>query len=46
MLRYWPWWLSFLLLLIAVGWFWFLSLDLKFSRIDKETKPAPVEIKK
>ncbi len=46
MLRYWPWWLSFFLLLTAVGWFWFLSLDLKFSRVEVEPKPAPAEIKK
>lgn len=46
MFRYWPWWLSFVLLLIAVGWFWFLSLDLKFTRVETDGKPPAAEIKK
>lgn len=41
-MRSWVIWLSFLLLAVTVGWFWLLSRDLRFSRVDQaEIKAAP-----
>ena len=34
-------WFSLLLLAVTIGWFWLLSHDLRFSRVDQtEVKPA------
>ncbi len=41
-MRSWIVWLSLLLLAVTVGWFWLLSHDLRFSRVDPaEGKPPP-----
>ena len=41
-MRSWVIWLSLLLLAVTVGWFWLLSHDLRFSRVDQaEVKSAP-----
>ena len=41
-MRSWVIWLSLLLLAVTVGWFWLLSHDLHFSRVDlAEPKTAP-----
>jgi hypothetical protein len=40
MLRTWPWWFTFLLLSITLGFFWLLSHDVSFARADAD-KPAP-----
>lgn len=34
MFRTWPWWLTFLLIAASLGWFWLLSHDLSFSRVE------------
>lgn len=34
MFRTWPWWLTFLLIAASLGWFWLLSQDLSFSRVE------------
>lgn len=44
MLRSWPWWLTFLLLSITLGYFWLLSHDTSFARVDAE-KAVPVKNK-
>jgi len=40
-MRSWIIWVSFLLLAVTIGWFWLLSHDLRFSRVDQAgVKPA------
>jgi len=40
-MRSWVIWFSLLLLAVTIGWFWLLSHDLRFSRVDQtEVKPA------
>jgi hypothetical protein len=41
-MRPWVIWLSLVLLAVSIGWFWLLSHDLRFSRLDQvEVKGAP-----
>jgi hypothetical protein len=37
-MRRWPLWISLLLLALTLGWYWLLSNDLTFTRLD-EGKP-------
>ncbi|MCE9519507.1 MAG: hypothetical protein K8R87_08145 [Verrucomicrobia bacterium] len=40
-MRSWVIWLSLFLIAITIGWFWLLSHDLRFSRVEpSEIKPA------
>lgn len=40
-MRSWIIWVSFLLLAVTIGWFWLLSHDLHFSRVDQaDVKPV------
>lgn len=43
-MRSWLVWLSFLMLVVSLGWFWLLSRDLVITRVESEVKP-PVEVK-
>ena len=42
MFRTWPWWITFFLLAITLGYFWLLSRDLAFARTDAE-KPVSTQ---
>ncbi|HSJ03368.1 MAG: hypothetical protein ACAI34_20605 [Verrucomicrobium sp.] len=46
MLRAWPWWISLILTAVSLGWFWMLSLDLRFVRVEPDTRAAAAEVKK
>jgi hypothetical protein len=42
MFRTWPWWVSLLLIALSLGWFWLLSQNLSFTRVEPE-KPPPAK---
>ncbi len=44
-MRAWLIWISFLLLVVSLGWFWLLSHDLVITRVEQDVKPA-AEVKK
>lgn len=46
MFRAWPWWISLILIAVSLGWFWLLSLDLRFVRMEPDVRPATAEAKK
>ena len=41
MFRTWTWWLTLLTLILTLGYFWLLSHDVTFTRVESGTK-APV----
>ncbi len=43
-MRAWLIWISFLLLVVSLGWFWLLSQGLVITRVESEIKPS-VEVK-
>ncbi|MEZ0275364.1 MAG: hypothetical protein ACAH88_10705 [Roseimicrobium sp.] len=43
MLRSWFLWLSLILAAASIGWFWLLTQDLRFSRIEQEPPPAAAD---
>lgn len=43
-MRSWLIWLSFLMLVVSLGWFWQLSHDLVIIRMESDVKPS-VEMK-
>ena len=43
MFRSWFLWLSLLLIAASVGWFWWLTQDLRFSRIEPEPPAATAD---
>ena len=44
-MRSWVVWISLLLLVATVGWFWLLSHDLKFTRTDQPEAKGAAEQK-
>ena len=44
-MRSWVIWLSFLLLAATLGWFWLLSHELRFTRVEPDAKPPVAEQK-
>lgn len=45
MFRTWPWWITFLLIAASLGWFWLLSHDLAFTRVEQGKAPAASQAK-
>jgi hypothetical protein len=45
-MRRWPLWISLLLLALSLGWFWLLSNDLTFTRLDEGKPDKKAETKK
>ncbi|RBP46560.1 hypothetical protein DES53_102951 [Roseimicrobium gellanilyticum] len=43
MFRSWFLWLTLMLAAASVGWFWLLTQDLRFSRIEPEPPAASVD---
>lgn len=43
MLRSWFFWLTLILAVISLGWFWLLSHELTFSRIEPEASSSAGE---
>jgi hypothetical protein len=43
MFRTWPWWITLLLLALSLGWFWLLSENLSFTRVEPEKAPATAQ---
>jgi hypothetical protein len=41
MFRTWTWWFTLILLAVSLGYFWLLSHDLSFSRVEPEGKSVP-----
>ncbi len=40
MLRSWYFWLSLFLVALSLGWFWVLTHDLTFTRLEADAPPA------
>jgi hypothetical protein len=45
-MRRWALWITLLLLAVTIGWFWLLSHDLTFTRLDEGKPEKKVEGKK
>ncbi len=45
MFRSWSWWMAFLLLAGSLGYFWMLSQDLQFVRVDVDKATIPAKAK-
>ncbi|WP_166442596.1 hypothetical protein [Phragmitibacter flavus] len=41
MFRSWTWWITLLLLVVSLGYFWMLGRGVVFLRVDPNTKPTP-----